>query len=129
MQRNPIVMLASGASAAVSAALHAGGVLAFPAASKATRASGSSPRGPRSRRGAPSLKRPRTPHDFAMIARAEAKRARKAKKRRSDFARTAAGTAYARKVIAMNAIAAQRDAQIRAEALNVARELEAEAAA
>jgi hypothetical protein len=130
MQRNPITLLTRGASAAVLGALLAGGPrTVVTTAAKATRASGSSPRGPRLRRAAPSLKRPRTPHDFAMIARAEAKRARKAEKRRRDFEHTAAGVALARQFIVMNAKATRRDAQIRAEALSIARELDAGAAA
>lgn len=83
---------------------------------------------PPASRSAPSLKRPRTPAVFATIGRAEEKRKRKAEKRRRDFAHTAEGAATALQVIKLNSNVTRRDAAIRAEALDVVRELEAETA-
>ncbi|NIF51434.1 hypothetical protein [Burkholderia sp. Ax-1724] len=49
----------------------------------------------RGARQAPTLKKPRTAHDHAMIARAVAKRERKAAKRRLDAERTVSGQEFA----------------------------------
>lgn len=86
----------------------------------------SAPDAPRARRAAPSLKRPRTPADFAAIERAQAKRARKGAKLRRDFENTATGSWIAFSVIKLNAQATRREAAIEADALDVARQLDAE---
>jgi hypothetical protein len=72
---------------------------------------------------APRLKRPRTAHDFLMIAKATAKRERKGRKLVRDAVRNAEG------MIAARAEAKRISAAVKAEALAVYHELEAERAA
>jgi hypothetical protein len=64
-----------------------------------------------------------------MIAKAQAKRDRKALKRVRDAIRCADGIAYQKRAIAARAECRRISAQVKAEALAVARELDLERAA
>jgi hypothetical protein len=78
---------------------------------------------------APRLKRPRTAHDFLMIAKATAKRERKGRKLVRDAVRNAEGVRWQKRMIAARAEAKRISAAVKAEALAVYHELEAERAA
>jgi hypothetical protein len=75
---------------------------------------------------APRLKRPRTAHDFLTIAKAQAKRERKSRKLVRDAVRNAEGVRWQKRMIATRAEAKRISAQVKAEALAVYHELEAE---
>ncbi|MFM0151415.1 hypothetical protein [Paraburkholderia sediminicola] len=77
-------------------------------------------------RSVPSLKRPRTSRDFAVIAKAQAKRDRKAAKRQRDAIRCAEGIAWQKRRIVSRAECRRISAQVKAEALAVYHELELE---
>lgn len=78
------------------------------------------------RSSAPRLKKPKTPHDFAVIAKAQAKRERKAAKRQRDAFLSASGAATAYNLILLRARHCRINSHVQAEAKAVARELEAE---
>ncbi|WP_166679096.1 hypothetical protein [Paraburkholderia sp. BL6665CI2N2] len=70
--------------------------------------------------------RPRTAHDFQMIAKATAKRERKGRKLVRDAIRAAEGVRWQKRMVAARAEARRISAAVNAEALAVYRELEAE---